>query len=39
MFAGGEAEDTISDGTVLADKFIGHAVSRAVGNVKSRERG
>ena len=30
------AEEVIADGTVPADKFIWHAVTRAVGNVKNQ---
>lgn len=33
---GKEAEEIIADGTVPADKFIWHAVTRAVGNVKNQ---
>lgn len=32
---GKEAEEIVADGTVDADKFIWHAVSRAVGNPKN----
>jgi putative SOS response-associated peptidase YedK len=30
------AEEIAADGSVLADKFIWHAVSRAVGNVRNQ---
>lgn len=33
---GKEAEEIAADGTVPADKFIWHAVTRAVGNVKNQ---
>jgi len=33
---GKPAEEVIADGTVSADKFIWHAVTRAVGNVKNQ---
>lgn len=33
---GKAAEEVIADGTVPADKFIWHAVRRAVGNVKNQ---
>ena len=33
---GKEAEEIATDGTVPADKFIWHAVTRAVGNVKNQ---
>ena len=33
---GKEAEEIAADGVVPADKFIWHAVARAVGNVKSQ---
>ncbi|RJK69181.1 hypothetical protein CMV52_20225 [Klebsiella pneumoniae] len=33
---GKEAEDIAVDGDVPADKFIWHAVTRAVGNVKNQ---
>lgn len=33
---GKEAEEIVSDDIVPADKFIWHAVARAVGNVKSQ---
>ncbi|MBJ8821709.1 SOS response-associated peptidase family protein [Citrobacter braakii] len=33
---GNEAEDIVTDGSVPADKFIWHAVTRAVGNVKNQ---
>ncbi|MDF3618643.1 SOS response-associated peptidase, partial [Enterobacter hormaechei] len=33
---GKEAEEIIADGTVPADEFIWHAVTRAVGNVKNQ---
>ena len=34
--SGKEAEAIIADGAVPADKFIWHAVTRAVGNVKNQ---
>lgn len=34
---GKEAEEIAVDGAVPADKFIWHAVTRAVGNVKNQE--
>lgn len=34
--AGKEAEELIADGTVPADHFKWHPVSRAVGNVKNQ---
>lgn len=33
---GKKAEEIIADGTVPADEFIWHAVTRAVGNVKNQ---
>ncbi len=33
---GNEAEGIVADGTVSADMFIRHAVTRAVGNVKNQ---
>lgn len=33
---GKEAEEIAADGAVPADKFIWHAVTRAVGNVKNQ---
>ncbi|MGF6100145.1 putative SOS response-associated peptidase YedK [Enterobacter sp. A4] len=33
---GKEAEEIVADGTMDADKFIWHAVSRAVGNPKNQ---
>ena len=33
---GKEAEEIVTDGSVPADAFIWHAVSRAVGNVKNQ---
>ncbi len=33
---GKEAEDIVADGSVPADKFLWHAVTRAVGNVKNQ---
>lgn len=33
---GKEAEELAADGAVPADKFIWHAVTRAVGNIKSQ---
>lgn len=33
---GKEAEEIVADGSVPADAFIWHAVSRAVGNVKNQ---
>ena len=35
---GKEAEEIVGDGSVPADKFIWHAVSRTVGNVKKQGR-
>lgn len=32
---GKDVEDIVADGSVPADKFIWHAVTRAVGNVKN----
>lgn len=33
---GKEAEDIVADGSVPADKFIWHAVTSAVGNIKNQ---
>lgn len=34
---GKEAEEVIADGTVSADHFTWHPISRAVGNVKNQD--